>query len=153
VWIVTHSNVAVKNIAETLCKKGVDFKLLVSKEFYDEWYVLRTPKRYLLTFRLQRHEHLYAEVERNLIRSDELPKDSHGMERLLGGSRIILCTLSMLSNDMLHTNGTFDIVPLERLVIDEASQINVFEFLVIDLIVLGLLLPLILISVSFSIFL
>ena len=39
VWIVAHSNVAVKNIAETLFKKGVDFKLLVSKEFFEEWCV------------------------------------------------------------------------------------------------------------------
>jgi len=40
VWIVAHSNVAVKNIAETLFKKEVDFKLLVSKEFYEEWSAL-----------------------------------------------------------------------------------------------------------------
>lgn len=37
VWIVAHSNVAVKNIAETLFKKEVDFRLVVSKEFYEEW--------------------------------------------------------------------------------------------------------------------
>jgi len=40
IWIVAHSNVAVKNIAETLFKKEVDFKLLVSKEFYEEWSAL-----------------------------------------------------------------------------------------------------------------
>ena len=40
VWIVAHSNVAVKNIAETLFKKEVDYRLLVSKEFYEEWFVL-----------------------------------------------------------------------------------------------------------------
>lgn len=40
VWIVAHSNVAVKNIAETLFKKDVDYRLLVSKEFYEEWFVL-----------------------------------------------------------------------------------------------------------------
>ncbi len=39
VWVVAHSNVAVKNIAETLYKKGVDFRLLVSNEFYEEWSV------------------------------------------------------------------------------------------------------------------
>jgi regulator of nonsense transcripts 1 len=37
VWVVAHSNVAVKNIAETLSKRRVKFKLLVSKEFYEEW--------------------------------------------------------------------------------------------------------------------
>jgi hypothetical protein len=37
VWIVAQSNVAVKNIAESLLKCEVDFKLIVSKEFYVEW--------------------------------------------------------------------------------------------------------------------
>lgn len=37
VWIIAHSNVAVKNIAEKLLKDSVDFKLLVSKDFYKEW--------------------------------------------------------------------------------------------------------------------
>jgi regulator of nonsense transcripts 1 len=40
VWIVAHSNVAVKNIAEKLFDKKVDFKILVSKEFHEEWSVL-----------------------------------------------------------------------------------------------------------------
>ena len=39
-WVVAHSNVGVKNIAETLAKRGIDFKLIVSHEFYFEWYVL-----------------------------------------------------------------------------------------------------------------
>jgi len=37
VWIVAHSNVAVKNIAEKLLKNDIDFKIIVSKEFYVEW--------------------------------------------------------------------------------------------------------------------
>ena len=40
VWIVAHSNVAVKNIAEKLFNKKVDFKILVSKEFHEEWSVV-----------------------------------------------------------------------------------------------------------------
>ena len=36
----------------------------------------------------------------------------------------------MLSNPALYQNGTFDIVPPERLIIDEASQINILEFMV-----------------------
>ncbi|KIM34855.1 hypothetical protein M413DRAFT_434968 [Hebeloma cylindrosporum] len=112
VWIVAHSNVAVKNIAETLFKKEVDFKLIVwTKEFYVEW-----------------HEHLYHEIQEKVRRSDELPADKVAMERELEGSRIILSTLSMISNPSLYDNGTFDIIPVERLVIDEASQINIFEF-------------------------
>ncbi|KAF8994638.1 P-loop containing nucleoside triphosphate hydrolase protein, partial [Cyathus striatus] len=112
-WIVAHSNVAVKNIAESLFKKGVKFILLVSKEFYEEW-----------------HEHLYAGIESNLIRSDKLPNDKVGMERLFNGSSIVLSTLSMLSNPVLEINGSFDLVPVKRLVIDEASQIRVFEYMV-----------------------
>ncbi|KAF9558500.1 P-loop containing nucleoside triphosphate hydrolase protein [Agrocybe pediades] len=112
VWIVAHSNVAVKNIAEALAKRGVDFKLVVSKEFHHEW-----------------HEHIYKLVEKALIISDELPDNPVEMERILRGSRIILCTLSMLSNPALQDNGTFDIVPVDKLVIDEASQISTYDFL------------------------
>jgi len=136
VWIVAHSNVAVKNIAETLFKKGVDFKLIVSKEFYVEWYVqpdLFHPLRCsITTVLIARHEHLYSEIQGKVRRSDELPTDKVAMERELGGSHIILSTLSMISNPSLHDNGTFDIVPIERLIIDEASQINIFEFMVSD---------------------
>ena len=134
VWIVAHSNVAVKNIAETLFKKKVDFKLIVSKEFYVEWYVQPDPfhplRCSITTFLVTRHEHLYCEIQEKVRRSDELPTEKVAMERELGGSHIILSTLSMISNPSLHDNGTFDIIPVERLVIDEASQINIFEFMV-----------------------
>ena len=36
-WVVAQSNVGVKNIAERLCKDGVAFRLIVSKDFYYEW--------------------------------------------------------------------------------------------------------------------
>ena len=36
-WLVAQSNVAVKNIAERLSKDGVKYRILVSREFYDEW--------------------------------------------------------------------------------------------------------------------
>lgn len=39
-WVVAHSNVAVKNIAEKLYKLNVEFRILVSKEFYFEWWVI-----------------------------------------------------------------------------------------------------------------
>jgi regulator of nonsense transcripts 1 len=39
-WLVAHSNVAVKNIAEKLANVGfLKFKLLVSKDFLFDWYV------------------------------------------------------------------------------------------------------------------
>ncbi|KAF5360173.1 hypothetical protein D9758_011319 [Tetrapyrgos nigripes] len=112
VWIIGHSNVSVKNIAEKLWKQKVPFKIIVSKEFYFEW-----------------HEHIYKGITSNVIRGDEMPKDRVAMERLLQGAQVILSTLGMLSNPALDDNGTFRLVPVERLVIDEASQINVFEYL------------------------
>ena len=38
-WVVAHSNVGVKNIAESLVKRNIDFKIIVSKDFYYEWSV------------------------------------------------------------------------------------------------------------------
>jgi hypothetical protein len=36
-WIIAHSNVGVKNIAEKLFKEGVNFRLIISQEFFYEW--------------------------------------------------------------------------------------------------------------------
>lgn len=77
-----------------------------------------------------RHEHIYEAVEEHLVRSDEFPEDIRALERVLNGSRIILSTLCMLSNPALHQNGMFTLVPVNTLVVDEASQINVFEYMV-----------------------
>ena len=49
---------------------------------------------------------------------------------MLEGSPIILSTLGMLSNPALHSVGLFLTVPVERLVIDEASQIKMEDFMV-----------------------
>ncbi|KAI1783950.1 P-loop containing nucleoside triphosphate hydrolase protein [Ganoderma leucocontextum] len=111
-WVIAQSNVGVKNIARTLIKHGVDFKLLVSKEFYVEW-----------------HEHLYEEIKKRLIRADELIVDRVVAERFIGESTVILCTVSMLSNPGLGSCGIYDLIPVERLVVDEASQIDSFEFM------------------------
>lgn len=79
---------------------------------------------------IRRHEHIYEPLERYLIRSDDLFQNGAMVERLLLDSSVILCTLSMLSNPALDTCGVFDLVPVERLVVDEASQIDTFEFMV-----------------------
>jgi len=84
----------------------------------------------LLTISLLRHEHIYDKVEQHLLRSDEFPQEPNDMERAIGGSPVILCTLSMLSNPILDDRRVYELVPLERLVIDEASQIDVGEFMV-----------------------
>jgi hypothetical protein len=47
---------------------------------------------------------------------------------MLEGATVILSTLSALANPVLDQVGIF--VPMQRLVVDEASQINVFEFMV-----------------------
>ncbi|KAF8071841.1 hypothetical protein FPV67DRAFT_901219 [Lyophyllum atratum] len=77
IWLVAQSNVAVKNIAEKLVDVGVvAFRLLVSKDFHYDW-----------------HEHLYQQIEEKIIRSDNFVEDVMAAERLLLGSRVILCTL------------------------------------------------------------
>jgi hypothetical protein len=69
-------------------------------------------------------------IQERLVRSDELPDDTLATKRILGDSSIVLSTLGMLSNPALDTSGTFKIVPVEQLVVDEASQIKIFEFMV-----------------------
>lgn len=92
--------------------------------------VLDSYSAFLILLTLCRHEHIYKSIEERLIRSDELPDNPTGLARVLLGSQIILSTISMLSNPCLENNGMFRLVPMERLIIDEASQINVFEYLV-----------------------
>ena len=76
---------------------------------------------------LVRHEHLYEKIEANVIRSSDFPEDAVSTERMLLGSRVILCTLSMLSNPQLGViTGK---VPLELVIVDEASQIEVGGYL------------------------
>ncbi|KAG5638089.1 hypothetical protein H0H81_001856 [Sphagnurus paluster] len=113
-WIVAHSNVAVKNIAETLYKRNVDFKIIVSKEFHFEW-----------------HEHIYTMIQQRVLRSDDFSgmKDVTGVSSLIQGSCIILSTLSMLSNPGLDEVGLFKVVPMKQLVVDEASQIKIEDFM------------------------
>jgi hypothetical protein len=110
VWLVAHSNVAVKNIAEKLARVGfLDFRLLVSKDFEFDW-----------------HEHLYTSINSNVIRSDTFPQTALEAERRLSGARVLLCTLSMLSNFKI---GVFArVVPVETVIVDEASQIEVGDY-------------------------
>lgn len=48
-----------------------------------------------------RHEDLYKDLVSNIIRSDALDKDIVGVERQLEGARVILCTLSMLTQNLI----------------------------------------------------
>ncbi|KDQ11284.1 hypothetical protein BOTBODRAFT_114634 [Botryobasidium botryosum FD-172 SS1] len=110
VWLVAQSNVGVKRIAETLIKnEDLDFALIVSKDFYAGW-----------------HEHLYGEMRRHIIPTDEL---KNATEKIRAVSTV-LCTIDMLCNPTLMSTGVFDAVPVERLIIDEASQIFAGSYMV-----------------------
>ncbi|KAF7327916.1 hypothetical protein MKEN_00371600 [Mycena kentingensis (nom. inval.)] len=111
IYCIAQSNVAVKNIAEKLASVDfLDFKLIVSKDFHYDW-----------------HEHLYQKIEPNVLRTDHLEKELVGVDHQLAGSRVILCTLSMLSNPQFAV--VTRIVPLETVIVDEASQIEIGDFL------------------------
>lgn len=78
-----------------------------------------------------RHEDLYqGDMQKTLIRSNEFSADDFDVVRRIGDSRIILCTLAMLSNPLLDRCGAFRYRPMEILVVDEASQIDTLEFMV-----------------------
>ena len=78
-----------------------------------------------------RHEELYVEIENMVIRSDEIPDSPGDVSRMFGDVTVVLCTLGMLSNPKLNDCGLFLVIPVKSLVVDEASQIDVFEFMVI----------------------
>ncbi|KAF9451887.1 hypothetical protein P691DRAFT_294664 [Macrolepiota fuliginosa MF-IS2] len=106
-WLVAQSNVAVKNIAEKLSSVGFnDYRLLVSREFIKDW-----------------HDHLYSDVNRNVIRSDEFTTLGPNQTR---GIKVYLCTLSMLAHPLLRIFVSK--CPLNTLIVDEASQIHVADY-------------------------
>ncbi|KAI0078806.1 hypothetical protein K474DRAFT_1683625 [Panus rudis PR-1116 ss-1] len=113
IWLLAQSNVAVKNIAEKLAKTSFfSFKLLVSKDFHFQW-----------------HEHLYHRIEENMIRSDDFNPHKIDMRTLLDGCHVILCTLSMLSHPRLMEAGFTRFIPVETVIVDEASQIEVGDYI------------------------
>jgi hypothetical protein len=65
-----------------------------------------------------------------LIRSDELPDTLREVSMAFNGIKLVLSTLTMLSNPKLERCGLLRFIPVKSLVIDEASQIDVFEFMV-----------------------
>ncbi|KAI9574014.1 P-loop containing nucleoside triphosphate hydrolase protein [Boletus coccyginus] len=110
IWVAAQSNVAVKNIAEKFIKEGFHkFKILVSKDFHYDW-----------------HEHLYEELESCLIRSDTFKMSTVDASRQLLDCKVILCTLSMFSNP---NNVFLRLVPVEMIILDEASQIECGDYL------------------------
>ena len=52
-----------------------------------------------------------------------------GVERQLGGARVILCTLSMVANPRLGACGLTRLVRVQTVIVDEASQIELGDYL------------------------
>jgi AAA domain len=75
---------------------------------------------------LTRHEHLYNNLQNYIIRSNEFSNPA--VKRELQQCEVILCTLSMLSNERLLEKGFTQTVPINTLIVDEASQIEVGDY-------------------------
>ncbi|KAL5526744.1 hypothetical protein ACEPAF_8469 [Sanghuangporus sanghuang] len=102
--VIAQSNVAIKNVGEKLYKSGIsDWTLVVSSEFLTGW-----------------HEHLYEQLPNsNVLASKDM---RHPLR-----SRIVLCTLSMISNSRF-----IDVTKhlrFESVVVEEASQIPMNNYL------------------------
>ncbi|KAF7327625.1 AAA-12 domain-containing protein [Mycena kentingensis (nom. inval.)] len=110
IWLVAQSNVAVINIAFKLQAIGFeDWCLLGSDEFsHEDW-----------------HGHLYRQIKHKFIRSHEFNKISDARMR---GCKVILCTLDMISTDDVKRYFV-KYVPVERVIVDEASQIRIGLYL------------------------
>ena len=74
---------------------------------------------------------MYDEVGDSVISSDVLRRrKATGVRDIFDGTTLVLSTLSMLSDPILNICGLLSLVPVTTLVVDEASQIDVFEFMV-----------------------
>jgi len=129
VWLLAQSNVAVKNIAEKLLSLDVvDFRLLVSKDFHFDWCVcnLQYSSVTISLSSRYRHEHLYPKLVDKLIMSDTLTNEIVTTESRLKGARVILCTLSMIAHPRI--GALTRIVPVQTAIVDEASQIEIGNY-------------------------
>ena len=77
---------------------------------------------------LLRHEHLYRKISKNIIVPDNKSPNPSALQKTLQGSQVILCTLSMISNPTLRDVGLTQAVPIINVIIDEASQIEVGQY-------------------------
>ena len=72
-----------------------------------------------------RHEHIYGKINKNLIQSYQFKAARR--DKSLQGIPVFLCTLSMLSHPNLDIFTTLN--PIKTLVIDEASQIAIGDYI------------------------
>ena len=92
-------------------------------------YYFSNPQRLYCFFR--RHEHLYRGISNLMIRSDELTSRGFNASATLQRSQVILCTLSMLSSIALKRSGILRVVPIKTMVVDEASQIEIGDYIAV----------------------
>ena len=64
-----------------------------------------------------------------MIDTTKFEETEQGNETLILGPRVILCTLSMLSAGMIMDCGITELVPVQTVIIDEASQTEVGDYL------------------------
>jgi len=64
-----------------------------------------------------------------MIQSGDFDSTVVGNERLILGTRVILCTISMLSAQRVMDCGFTKLVPVQTIIIDEASQIEAGDYL------------------------
>lgn len=112
VYAACQSNTAVKNIGEALERAGVDFKILVSPNFYVDW-----------------HEDLYAAIKARLLVTDRLMASPQAFREQLGSSMVVLMTISGLSAARYTTSvPLFEAKRMRMLLVDEASQIHLSAY-------------------------
>jgi hypothetical protein len=119
VWIIAQSNVAVKNVAEKLVKIGIqEFKLIVSSDFHIDWYLICYDHPRNIS-RINRHEDLYLKIKANMCNTGELPATKGEVPTFLRTTRVILCTLSMITSKRLRALEFHKVVPVKNVVVDE----------------------------------
>lgn len=113
IYCCCASNVAAKNIGIALSKIQLDFRLIVSAEFHIGW-----------------HEELYGGLGNKLVISNELKARLRPQEvsKIMGNVRVVVSTLSMLSNPNLVQNGLFELYKMSLILVDEASQLRIDQY-------------------------
>ncbi|CAE6492507.1 unnamed protein product, partial [Rhizoctonia solani] len=103
VWIVAQSNVGISNVAGKLLDIDfTDFVLIVSEDYF-VW-----------------SEKQYTRLKPYLVRTIQLK----GLIKRFAGKKLVLSTLASLSNRLVEDLVMYKYVPLQNLIIDEASQID-----------------------------
>lgn len=77
-----------------------------------------------------RHDHLYTQIKNQVICSDDFEPDLVKTKEALGDARVVLCTLRMLASGRMAATGFPEHVPVETLIVDEASQVEIGDYLI-----------------------